>query len=72
MNYYPVYRLRRSNGTFSRIGSLLAICPHWGTQLTPHNLKQAEDYFGQKPGEIFLLGPRCVPDGKDVLPDKVA
>jgi hypothetical protein len=72
MDFYPVYRLCRSNGSFSQIGSLLAIRQQWSTQFTPHNLKQAEAYFEQKPGEIILLGPRCVPIGKDVLPDEVA
>ena len=71
MNFYPVYRLSRSNGSFSHVGSLLALCQQWGTLLIPYNLKQAEAYFEQKPGEIILLGPRCGPVGKDVLPDEV-
>jgi hypothetical protein len=69
MNFYPVYRLCRSNGSFSRIGSLLAICHQENTQFAPHNLKQAEAYFERKPVETILLGPRCGPVGKAVLPD---
>ena len=72
MSFYPVYRLCRSNGSFSQIGSLLALCHQWSTQLTPHNLKQAEAYFERKPGEVILLGPRCVRVGKDALPNEVA
>ena len=72
MNFYPVYRLCRSNGSFSRIGSLLAISPYGSTLLPPHNLKRAEAYFEQKPVETILLGPRCGPVGKDVLPDEEA
>lgn len=70
MNFYPVYRLCRSNGAFSRIGSLLAISQYGSTQFTPHNLKRAEAYFEQKPVETILLGPRSGPVGKDVLPDE--
>jgi hypothetical protein len=69
MNFYPVYRLCRSNGSFSRIGSLLAICHQENTQFAPHYLKQAEAYFKRKPVETILLGPRCGPVGKDVLSD---
>lgn len=69
MNFYPVYRLCRSNGAFSRIGSLLAICHQETTQFAPHILKQAEAYFDRKPVETILLGPRCGPVGKAVLPD---
>ena len=69
MNFYPVYRLCRTNGSFSRIGSLLAMCHPGNTQFTPHNLKQAEAYFEQKPVETILLGPRCGPVGKDSSPD---
>ena len=72
MNFYPVYRRCRSNGSFSRIGSLLATCQQGSSQFTPHNLKQAEAYFEQKPVETILLGPRCGPVGKDVLPDEEA
>src|SRR5512139_224092 len=67
MRFYPVYRLCRSNGTFSRIGSLLETYQQWTIRATPHILKQATAHFKQKPGEIILLGPRCMPVGNDAL-----
>jgi len=33
MNFLPVYRLCRSNGSFSRIGSLLEPCQQWNTHI---------------------------------------
>src|SRR5512141_3510080 len=72
MDFYPVYRLCRTNGSFSRIGSLLAIRQQQSAQVTPQNVKQAEAYFEQKPGEIILLGPRCAPVGKNGLPVEVS
>lgn len=70
MNFYPVYRIRRSNGSFSRIGSLLETCQKWGTRNPPDILKQAMALFEQKPGETILLGPRCAPAGRDASPDE--
>ena len=72
MNFYPVYRLSLTNGTFSRIGSLLETYQPWSIRITPHILNQAMAHFEPKPGEIILLGPRCIPAGKDVLPEEVA
>lgn len=58
MNFYPVYRLRRSNGSFSRIGSLLGVCQQGSVQAAPHILRQAVDLFGEEPEDRILLGPR--------------
>jgi hypothetical protein len=70
MNFYPVYRLRRSNGSFSRVGSLLETCHPWNARITPHVLNQAMALFEQKSGDRILLGPRCVPPGMDTFPDE--
>ena len=70
MNFYPVYRLCRSNGSFSRIGSLLESPHPWDNRLAPHILSQLVTLFEQKPGETILLGPKCGPVGKDSLPDE--
>jgi len=69
MNFYPVYRFRRSNGSFSRIGSLLETPNPCGDRIPPPILNQLTTHFEQKPGETILLGPRCGPVGKDALPD---
>ena len=61
MDFHPVYRLSRTNGSFSRIGSLLEPCRQEGPRSTPHNLEQAMAFFEQGPGEVILLGPRCAP-----------
>lgn len=70
MNFYPVYRLRRSNGSFSRIGSLLDTFPPSGGRSTPHALQQAKALFGQEPGDRILLGPRSVPVGGAGVPEE--
>lgn len=70
MNFYPVYRLSRSNGAFSRIGSLLGTCGPYGSRIAPHILKQLMSHFEQKPGDMILLGPRCGQAGKDTSPDE--
>lgn len=63
MNFYPVYRLRRSNGSFSRVGSLLGACQQGSARTAPHVLRQAVELFGQESGDMILLGPRCVSIG---------
>ena len=68
MNFYPVYRLCRSNGSFSRIGSLLESPNPCGNRIAPHILNELMTHFEQKPGEKILLGPRCGPVGKNALP----
>jgi hypothetical protein len=68
MNFYPVYRLCRSNGTFSRIGSLLETCQQWSTRIAPHILKQAMVLFEQEPGDTILLGPRSGSNGREAFP----
>ena len=70
MNFYPVYRLCGSNGSFSRVGSLLETCQQWSTRITPYILKQAMVLFEQDPGDRILLGPRCIPTGRDPFPDE--
>lgn len=70
MNFYPVYRLCRSNGAFSRIGSLLGTCGPYGSRIAPHILKQLMSHFEQKPGDMILLGPRCGQAGKDAFPEE--
>ena len=70
MNFYPVYRLRRSNGSFSRVGSLMDTCNQWSARTAPHILKQAVDLFRQEPGDLILIGPRCGSIGEDVFPDE--
>ena len=72
MNFYPVYRLRRSNGSFSRVGSLLDTCRQVNSRITitPHVQKQAMALFEQKSGDMILLGPRCVPTGGDAFRDE--
>ena len=67
MNFYPVYRFCRSNGSFSRIGSLLETTNPRSNRIAPHILNQLMTHFEQKPGEKILLGPRCVPVGKDTV-----
>jgi hypothetical protein len=64
MNFYPVYRFCRSNGSFSRIGSLLETPGPHGNRIAPHLLNQVTTHFEPKPGERILLGPRCGPVGK--------
>jgi hypothetical protein len=71
MNFYPVYRHCRSNGSFSRIGSLLGTCRQWDPRNTPNILKQAAALFEQKSGEMILLGPRCVTVVQDAAPGEV-
>ncbi len=70
MNFYPVYRLCLSNGSFSRIGSLMETSRTRSARFAPYTLKQAVEQFKQKPGETILLGPRCTPAGKDVRKDE--
>jgi hypothetical protein len=70
MNFYPVYRLCRTNGSFSRIGSLLGTSNPRSNRIAPHLLNQLMSHFEQKPGETILLGPRCGPVVKDALPDE--
>jgi len=70
MNFYPVYRLCRSNGSFSRIGSLLETWNPCNNRITPHIRNQLMASFEQKPGEIILLGLRCGPVGRDASPDE--
>jgi len=69
MNFYPVYRLCRTNGSFSRIGSLLESPNPCDKRFAPPILNQLVTLFEQKPGETILLGPRCGPVGKDSLPE---
>jgi hypothetical protein len=59
MDFYPVYRLRRSNGSFSRVGSLLDTCGRGSARITPHVVRQAVALFEQEAGDMILLGPRC-------------
>jgi len=68
MNFYPVYRLCRSNGSFSRIGSLLESPNPCSNRIAPYIQDQLMTHFEQKPGEKILLGPRCGPVGKGALP----
>jgi hypothetical protein len=70
MNFYPVYRLRRSNGSFSRIGSLLETCQQWSARITPDISREAISLFGQEPGDLILLGPRCVSNGGESVPEE--
>jgi hypothetical protein len=70
MNFYPVYRLRGSNGSFSRVGTLLETYQQMSTPITPHILKQAVVLFEQAPGDKILVGPRCVSIGSDPFPEK--
>lgn len=59
MNFYPVYRINRSTGTFTRIGSLMESCFRWSVRITPYLNEQARTIFSQKPGDVIVLGPRC-------------
>ena len=70
MDFYPVYRLRRSNGSFSRVGSLLGPCQQWSVRVNPYVVRQAMALFGQEAGDRILLGPRCVTVGRDLYPDE--
>jgi hypothetical protein len=70
MNFYPVYRFCRSNGSFSRIGSLLETPVPSSHRTAPYVLNQLMKHFEQKPGEKILLGPRCGPVGKEPLPSE--
>ena len=70
VNFYPVYRLSRANGSFSRIGSLLGTYSPSGTRITPHFLDQLMAHFEQKAGDRILLGPRCGPAEMDLPPDE--
>lgn len=60
MNFYPVYKIHRSSGAFKRIGSLMETCRQWNVQIIPYHSDLARTMFEQKPGEVILLGPRCV------------
>ena len=68
MNFYPVYRLSRANGSFFRIGSLLGTFSPCGNRITPQFLTQLMAQFEQKAGDTILLGPRCGPTGMDAPP----
>ena len=68
MYFYPVYRLCRSNESFSRIGSLLETSNPCSNRITPNILNQRMAPFEQKPGETILLGPRCGPVGRKASP----
>lgn len=68
MNFFPVYRLCRSNGSFSRIGSLLETWDPCSHRVTSHIQNRLMESFEQKPGERILLGPRCGPVGRDSWP----
>jgi hypothetical protein len=70
MNFYPVYRLCRTNGSFSRVGSLLGTSYPDSYRISPHLLGHLMAQFKQKPGETILLGPRCEPIGKDAMTDE--
>lgn len=70
MRFYPVYRLRRSTGSFARIGSLLDPGQGWEGRVNPHVLGQAKELFCQEPGDRILLGPRCIPGGRGGLAEE--
>jgi hypothetical protein len=38
-------------------------------RVAPHILKQAASQFRRKPGEIIILGPRCMAVCNDLLQD---
>ena len=59
MYFYPVYKICRSTGTFTRIGSLMESCRQWSVQHLPFLLSQARALFAQRPEDVIVLGPRC-------------
>lgn len=70
MDFYPVYRLCRSNGSFSRIGSLLQAGERWTSRIAPHIRELAMTLFERKPGDVILLGPRSSPDRVGAIRDE--
>lgn len=67
MNFYPVYKSCRSTGVFKRIGSLMETCRQWNIRMIPYHSEQARTLFEQSPGDIILLGPRCVDLGRQTV-----
>lgn len=65
MKFYPVYRLRRINGSFSRIGSMLEAGHPRGARDAPIVLEQATALFERDPGDRILLGPLCASAGRE-------
>ena len=59
MDFYPIYCLNRSRGTFTRIGSLMGSSRRWNARITPYLSDQAREIFTRKTGDTIVLGPRC-------------
>jgi hypothetical protein len=59
MIFYPVYRIDRSRGIFTRVGSLMEPCSPCNARFTPYLSEQAREIFARKAGDVIVLGPRC-------------
>jgi len=59
MYFYPVYKICRATGTFTRIGSMMGSCRQRSVQYLPFHLSEARTLFAQRPEDIIVLGPRC-------------
>ena len=63
MMFFPVYRIQRSSGVFTRIGSLLG--PHGlpARATAPALRAEAQRVFAGSPEDVILVGPR-LPTGE--------
>lgn len=60
MYFYPIYRVDSPSGSFTRIGSLPESCLRRGVRTTPYLYDQARTIFSRRPGDVIVVGPRCV------------
>ncbi len=57
MNYYPVYRLRRSDRTFTRVGTVAAHACSRPGKLILSLRSHAQKLFSGDAGDVILVGP---------------
>ncbi len=57
MNYYPVYRLRRSDRTFTRVGTVAAHACSRPGKLILSLRSLVEKLFPGNAGDVILVGP---------------
>ncbi len=57
MNYYPVYRLRRSDRTFTRVGTVAAHACSRPGKLFLSLRSHAQKLFSGDAGDVILVGP---------------
>lgn len=64
MGFFPVYRIHRSTGMFTRIGSFL-VSRRTPARTTERALRaEAQRVFADSPEDIILIGPRLHPGSR--------